>query len=99
MIAVVLAALAGFSFGASDFCGAVASQKNEATVVTVSMQVVSLMALLVGVRIWTDANPSMADYGWGAIGGLGAALGLVTFYKALAQGPMATAASRPPARS
>jgi drug/metabolite transporter (DMT)-like permease len=93
MIALVLAALSGLSYGASDFCGAFASQKNEATLVTAAMQVVSLVALIIGVIVWGDASPTGADFFWGAIGGLGAALGLVTFYKALAQGPMATAAS------
>lgn len=93
MIAVALAALSGLSYGAADFCGAFASQKNQATLVTIAMQVVSLFALLFGVVLWADASPSWTDFGWGALAGLGAALGLVTFYKALAQGPMATAAS------
>jgi len=93
MTALLLAALSGLSYGASDFCGAFASQKNEATLVTVVMQVVSLMALIVGVIMWGDATAGTADFVWGAIAGLGAAVALVTFYKALAQGPMATAAS------
>ena len=93
MIAVVLAALSGISYGASDFGGAYASQKNQAALVTVAMQVVSLGALLIGLATWADATPGWSDFAWGALAGLGAAVGLVAFYKALAQGPMATAAS------
>lgn len=93
MIAVVLAALSGLSYGSADFAGAIASQRNKATLVTVVGQFVSLLALLVAVIVWVDGTATTADYLWGAVGGLGAALGLVMFYKALAQGPMATAAS------
>lgn len=93
MIAVAFAALSGLSYGSADFAGAIASQRNKATLVTAIGQVVSLLALLVAVVLWVDGTATAGDYVWGAIGGLGAALGLVMFYKALAQGPMATAAS------
>ena len=93
MIAVALAALSGLSYGASDFFGAYASQRNKATLVTVAAQFISLLALLVAVAVWSEGTPLRTDFIWGAVGGLGTALGLVTFYKALAQGPMATAAS------
>ena len=93
MIAVAFAALSGLSYGAADFAGAIASQRNKETLVTAVVQLVSLLALLVAIVVWVDGSPSQSDYLWGALGGLGTALGLVTFYKALAQGPMATAAS------
>lgn len=93
MIAVAFAALCGLSYGASDFAGALASQKNKATIVTAAVQLVSLIALLIAILLWVDGSPTQSDYLWGALGGLGTAVGLVTFYKALAQGPMATAAS------
>lgn len=93
MIAVALAALSGLSYGSADFAGAIASRRNKATLVTAIGQVVSLLALIVAVVFWVGGTATTADYVWGAIGGLGAALGLVMFYKALAQGPMATAAS------
>ncbi len=93
MIAVAFAALSGLSYGAADFAGAIASQRNKETLVTAVVQLVSLLALLVAIVVWVDGSPTQSDYLWGALGGLGTALGLVTFYKALAQGPMATAAS------
>lgn len=92
MLAVVLAALSGLSYGAADFSGAFASKDNDATVVTVSMQIVSLLSLLIALAVM-QPNTSSTDLAWGALGGLGAALGLTTFYKALALGPMSVAAS------
>ncbi|MEE9416304.1 MAG: EamA family transporter [Acidimicrobiales bacterium] len=92
MLAVVLAALSGLSYGAADFSGAFASKDNDATVVTVWMQVVSLLALLLALLVMRPSTSS-SDLAWGALGGLGAALGLTTFYKALALGPMSVAAS------
>ena len=93
MIAVALAALSALSYGASDFSGAMASRDNEATVVTVAMQVVSLFALAVVIVVYPPTAWTIPDLAWGAFGGLGAALGLVTFYKALAIGPMTVAAA------
>lgn len=93
MIAIVLAAAAGLSYGTADFLGAFASKRTSAMLVTVAMQAVSLIAL----NAWLLAFPSYerhpADLVWGAVGGLGAAVALVCFYQALAIGPMSTAAA------
>ena len=93
MIAVALAAVSAISYGAADFSGAIATKENDATVVTVAMQVVSLAALVCVVLVYPQGRLQLVDLGWGAAGGLGAALGLVTFYKALALGPMSVAAA------
>ena len=93
MIAVAFAALSGLSYGASDFCGAIASQRNKVALVTAAAQFVSLVALLVAIVLWVDGTPRPVDYVWGAFAGLSVAFALVLFYRALAQGPMATAAS------
>ncbi len=93
MTAVVLAALAGLSYGASDFSGALASKENDSTLITVAMQVVSLMALLIILGTFSTGTFVVGDLAWGALGGLGAGFGLTTFYRALALGPMSTAAA------
>ncbi len=93
MIAVALAAVSALSYGAADFSGAVATKENDATVVTVAMQIVSLLALIAVVLVYPQGELLYIDLAWGAAGGLGAALGLVTFYKALALGPMSVAAA------
>lgn len=93
MIAVGLAAVSALSYGASDFTGAVASKKNDATVVTVAVQAVSLIALGAIIVVFPSGRLIAVDLVWGAVGGLGTALGLVMFYKALALGPMSVAAA------
>ena len=93
MLGVLLAALSGLSYGASDFSGAVATKDDDAALVTVAMQVISLLSLLVLLVVWSSGEWNSTDVAWGALGGIGAAIGLTTFYRALARGPMSTAAA------
>lgn len=89
----MFAALSGLSYGAADFSGGLAAKRNDATVVTLAMQIVSLASLGIVLVLmpWGELIPS--DLAWGAVAGVGAAVGLSTFYRALAEGPMSTAAS------
>jgi len=93
VIGVILAALSAASYGAADFSGAWASSDNESTLVTVLVQLVSLLSLIVLVVVLGHTTFKAGDMAWGALAGLGVALGLAVFYKALAIGPMPTAAS------
>jgi uncharacterized membrane protein len=93
MTALVLAALAAASYGAADFSGALAARRVEAVLVTAAVQVVSLLCLVLAVFIVPAALVTTADLAWGATAGLGAAGGLVLFYRALARGPMSVAAA------
>lgn len=93
MIAVLFAALSGLSYGAGDFSGALATKRNDAALVTAVVQVISLVALTLLLMFTFDGTVLATDLAWGAIGGLGATVGLTTFYRALADGPMSTAAS------
>ena len=93
MIAVVLAALASVSYGASDFSGAMASKRTDSVVVTVHAQLVSLATLGVVLLVLTPDAWLVSDFAWGALGGLGVPVALTCFYRALAIGPMSTAAA------
>ncbi len=93
MTAVILAAISAAAYGATDFSGALASKENDSTLVTVAVHVVSLLALTVVVFTIAGGDWTTADLLWGALGGVGAAYGQTTFFKALALGPMSTAAS------
>lgn len=93
VISVVFALMSGLSFGAADFAGGLASKRNDAVVVTISMQVTSLALLVFIVTRLAPATLSTPDLLWGALGGLGTAVGLTAFYRALADGPMTTSAS------
>ncbi len=93
MLAVVYAALAGLSYGAADFSGAIAAKRDDATLVTLVVQVVSLLALGAVLLVFSTGEILGSDMVWGAVAGLGAAAALALFYRALAIGPMSTAAS------
>ena len=93
MIAVLLAVFSGISYGASDFSGAIATKKNNVVLVTLIVQVISFAAIGALVYLWFGGEPTVADLLWGALGGVGATVGLTTFYRALAEGPMSTAAA------
>jgi drug/metabolite transporter (DMT)-like permease len=90
--AVAMAAASGLSYGASDFSGAIASKDNDATVVAATVQAISLV-VLGAIVLMSTTDATTADIAWGALAGLGGGLGLATFYRALARGPMSTAAS------
>lgn len=92
MLPVVLAAVAGLSYGAADYAGAVASKDTNAGLVTLAMQVVSLFCL--GPALWflRPDVVQLSDFAFGALGGVAAAIALVSLYRALAIGPMSTAA-------
>jgi drug/metabolite transporter (DMT)-like permease len=93
VIALLLAAAAAVSYGAADFSGALASKRVNAMVITVVVQAVSLVALNAMLVIVPEDDRRWTDLGWAALAGLGAALALVCFYRALAIGPMSTAAA------
>ncbi len=94
MFAVLLAVLSGVSYGASDFTGALATKRNDAALVTLVVQVISFAAIGILLVIgFGGGEPTLPDMLWGALGGLGATVGLTTFYRALAEGPMTTAAA------
>lgn len=93
MFGVLLATISALSYGASDFSGALASKKADSTVVTVAAQLVSLLTLVAVLLVVPEDHRTLVDLSWGALGGLGAAVALVAFYRALAIGPMSTAAS------
>lgn len=81
------------AYGASDFSGAVATKDTDSIVVTAAVQVVSLIALILLLVLFPFGQLDSVDLLWGAAAGLGATLGLTMFYRALALGPMSTAAS------
>ncbi len=93
MVALIFAALSGLSYGASDFSGGLASKRSDPVAVTLAMQVVSLISLLVVLIVYPFGSLLAVDLVWGAVAGLGIAVALSTFYRALAEGPMSTAAS------
>lgn len=91
MGAVVLALAASAAWGLSDFLGGLASRDRTAFAVIVVTQGTGLVLLTAVVLLVADSPPSGV---WlpGALAGLGAGLGVLSLYRALAIGPMSVVA-------
>lgn len=90
-MAVVLALLSALVWGASDFCGGLASRRASAYGVVVGSQAVGLVALAVAVPV-IGGSATPADLAWGAAAGVCGSTGLVVFYRAMAGGVMSVVA-------
>ena len=90
---LLLAALSAVIYGSADFAGGMASRRNDGVAVTLSTQLIGLVAVAVAVAVWpATVMVTGADLGWGALGGVGGGLGLMCFYPALGRGPMSVVA-------
>jgi drug/metabolite transporter (DMT)-like permease len=86
-IVVILALLSSLFYGASDFLGAVSSRRL--TVITASASIYAAATVCVGIGFaFVPSNFSANAFWSGSIAGLFAIVGMVTFYAALAIGPM-----------
>jgi drug/metabolite transporter (DMT)-like permease len=90
-MALVLALASGVTWGIGDFVGGLAAKRASATTVTLVSQALGLVVLLA--LLWVlPGEPSGAAFTSGAIAGLAGALGLVSYLRALALGPMGVVA-------
>lgn len=90
-MAVVYAALSALTWGVSDFVGGATSRRTRALLVAFASQAVGLVVAVAAAPL-LDGSMSSGALVWGAVAGLGAAGGLLTFFHGLATGPAATVA-------
>lgn len=79
-------------WGASDFSGGVAAKRGSAYLVVLASQLVGIAFLGVLLVPFSEPLPSFESLLWGAAAGLSGGLGLVAFYRALADGRMGVVA-------
>lgn len=89
---VLLAALSAILYGSGDFFGGLASKREMPLAITWFSQLVGLGAITVVAVVAPADHVTAMDWGWGALGGLAGAMGLLLLYGALARGPMAVVA-------
>jgi drug/metabolite transporter (DMT)-like permease len=85
---LVLAAISAFVYGCADYCGGKATRTAPATAVTFLSQTVGLLVLAVGVVLVPGDGPSVRAVGFGALGGLFGASGILFLYHGLSAGKM-----------
>ncbi len=90
-MAILLALLASTAWGTVDFLGGLASRRANPVAVTFTSELIALV-LLVPATLIVGGHPSATDLGLGLIAGVGGALALTLFYRALAIGRMSVVA-------
>jgi drug/metabolite transporter (DMT)-like permease len=89
---IIFGLAASLCWGSGDFNGGLASRRANPFSVVTTNHAIGFVLLLVLALIWREPFPASIDIFWGAIAGLAAAIGLVSFYSALSIGLMGIAA-------
>lgn len=87
-----LALLAALFLGVADFLGGVLSRRVAQITVLVLSQLVATAAVVPRVLLEPIGPDALPAYGWGALSGVGAAVGVSALYRALAIGTMGVVA-------
>lgn len=90
-MAALFALAAAISMGTADFFGGAAARRSAALSVIAISAPVGLLLMLAAAAVLPGV-PTAAGLAWGAGAGLCGALGVVMFYRALADGPMSVVA-------
>lgn len=92
-MAVVLALMAALAYGTSDFAGGLASRRFAAGPVTAVIEAVGLLTAAAAVVLFPGAAPSATVLAWGAVSGVGTAVGALSLYHGLSVGRMSIVAT------
>ena len=86
-MAILISLLGAIVYGASDFCGGLASRTVSSLAVVVWSQAAGLILLAIVLPL-TGGHPIAADFIWGAWCGVAAAIAIALLYRGLAIGKM-----------
>jgi drug/metabolite transporter (DMT)-like permease len=92
LASVVFGLASAASWGAGDFCGGLATRRTRVYGVVIASQVVGVVMLIALALAFGEALPPIEHLVWGGLGGTAGSIGLIAFYRALAQGRMGVAA-------
>ncbi len=92
-MAVVLALMAALAYGTSDFAGGLASRRFAAGPVTAVIEAVGLLTAAAAVVLFPGGAPSATVLAWGAVSGVGTAVGALSLYHGLSVGRMSIVAT------
>nr|WP_040747920.1 DMT family transporter [Nocardia transvalensis] len=86
----MLALASAVLYGLSDYVGGIASRRIHFAVTAILGQVVGLVVAVVLAAANGSGVPRVADLGWGALSGMGTALGMAALFRGLGRGTMST---------
>ncbi len=90
---IVLAVLAAVSYGGGDFTAGVAGRRYAAGPVTATVQAFGLVAAGMGVVLFPGSGPATRALAWGAVSGVGSAVGTLALYRGLSVARMSVVAA------
>ncbi|HEY2803502.1 MAG TPA: EamA family transporter, partial [Actinomycetota bacterium] len=83
---------AAITYGSADFLGGVVSRRVNVLVVVLVSQALGSTALAVCLVLFSDEPLSARALEWGGLAGIAGTIGIVLFYRALAEGHMSIVA-------
>jgi drug/metabolite transporter (DMT)-like permease len=92
-VAALLALAAALGYGTSDFAAGLASRRYASGPVTGMVQSLTLLTAGLALLLFHGAGPSEAVLAWGALSGLGTALGTLSLYHGLSVARVSTVAT------
>ena len=87
----VLGLIAALAYGASDFVAGIASRRTPVMLVTAVTLVTEFLLALVVLAFVHGAGPTPSAVLWGALSGVGSAVGTLALYQGFAVGSMSIA--------
>ena len=85
---VVLALASALCYGTGDFLGGEGSRRSSPAQLSLLVQSTGLVAAVIAVAITAHGSPPTAVIEWGALSGVGSAIGNQALYRGLASGAM-----------
>jgi drug/metabolite transporter (DMT)-like permease len=93
VVAILLCLIAAGAFGTSDFAAGLASRRLAPAAVTFGVEAITLITVAAALLVSHGGGPSATALGWGAISGLGTALGTLSLYHGLSVARMSVVAT------
>jgi drug/metabolite transporter (DMT)-like permease len=87
-VAVAFALASALCYGLSDYLAGVTSRTWDSRVVTAAAQLIGVITAVVAVLLFPGNGPAAAPILWGAVSGIGSAIGVLALYRGLAVGSM-----------
>ncbi len=84
---ILLAVVAAAAYGTSDFLGGVGSRRHPAWSIAFTGQLAGAAAMI-GLGLTTSGSPTVTDFLWAGLAGIGGAVGTAFLYRGLASGRM-----------
>lgn len=91
-MAIILGLFAALFYGAGDFAAGLGGRRTDPSAVTVIVQILGLAVAGAAVLVYRGNGPSPNALIWGAVSGIGNAVGTLALYRGLAVGQMSVVA-------